>query len=132
MNKIKRIFASLMAAATVGAVSISAFAADTEYYFNFKTYDYGGEDSESAVMKQNQKQYATIKVRGGYVSDTAFAYLSVHANENGNCVSERKKVTITHDDITLDYTTTRGNGSYNFLKASSGYHGIQLSGYWIP
>lgn len=135
MTKIKKIVTATIAAATVSAIGLTAYAADYNHSFYFDLAWHGGHQFSSAAKKQNERDYAQVNVKTGYVSAESFAYLAVYSNNTSvanNCVSESHKVVDLRREFSLEYTTPRGIDSTNYLCGMAGYNGAEVNGEWEP
>ena len=91
MSKLKRIVAAVMAAATVSALSVSAFAEYSHPPFDFDIKGSGYSFSTSAVKEDNQ-DYAMARCKEGNLTDTRYIQLSVYKNaihSNSYCISSK-------------------------------------------
>ncbi|MCH5197226.1 MAG: hypothetical protein J1F28_10945 [Oscillospiraceae bacterium] len=135
MKKMKRFAALIVAAVSVSAVGISAYAATNQYpyYYELKTPGYGGADWSNAAEKLNNASYAEFEVENGYISSGAYAYVSVFKSPSvGNSISEEVKVDDVGPTHKTYYTVLRGAGSMNYLGANGSYYGVQFTGHWNP
>ena len=137
----KKITALAMAAVTAGAISASAYAeAINDFYFNI--YGHGQYRYSDPVTKGSSDNHAAVNGEDGFVSETAFMYLSVHnyhGNPNdpdnpgypGSAVTDTIKITKV-DYYTLPYTAATAKAKNYCLKGQIGYYDAELSGTWAP
>ncbi len=138
MNRFKRFVASAIAVASIGAMSISAFAVDYKHYAFDLSPSSGSYAFSASAEKQDNADYAMARCTDGNVTDTRFVNLSVYKSNSYltvNCVSEPTPVTcVGHEDdnYKINYNVTRGAGSKNYLCASTGYYSASVKGRWDP
>lgn len=138
IKKMKRFAALIVAAVSISAVGISAYAATdaTAYYYSFNFSGYGGSSWTSGVQKEDKADYASVIVNNGHVSDEAYAYVAVYSSPStGNAITGSAKVTSNNEINYLKYLITQDDINKIpafYLGASGSYYGSNFSGYWWP
>lgn len=138
MNKLKRIAAVLAVAATVSALSVSAFAVDYKHYEFDLSPKSGSYAFSAAAEKQDNEDKAMALCTGGDVSSTRYVNLSIYKSSSYNtayCIADPVPVTSVggpEDNYEIKYKVTRGAGSKNYLCASAGYYAASVKGRWDP
>lgn len=133
MNKIKRIFASLMVAATVGAVSISAATYSNPSYslnISYKSYAWS-----AAAVKEDTSNSAAVHSTGGNVSSTKPVYVTIYSDTrigNVDRVSGTILLTSNSQDKTITYTDTVSQNKSYYILGETGAYSATVSGYWNP
>ena len=123
MTKIKKFAAAIVAAVSIGAIGVSAYAAsESDKDFKFVFQGYGGSDFSKELEKENKNTFAVFEMNGGYLSSDAYITLSVYKTKGalGSIVSSSYKATRVDDKKhDLSYTVARDEGSVNCLGARS-------------
>lgn len=122
--RIKGLAVSLAAALTLGTMAVVANASEYNNSFYFDLAWHGGTEFSPAATKNNDRNYAQVNAKTGYVSEESFAYISVYSDNTGvgdNCVSDSYKVVDLRREFSLNYTEPRGIGSTNYLCGLAGY-----------
>lgn len=135
MTKIKKIVTATIAAATVSAIGLTAYAADYNHSFYFKLAWHGGHQFSPSAVKQNELNYARVNAHTGSVTEenfVSFAVFSDNTSVGKNCVSESYRIEDLRREFSLRYTTERGKGTYNYLCGFAGYNGATVNGKWEP
>lgn len=138
MNKLKKVIAAVMAAATVSALSVSAFAVDYNHYEFDLSPKSGSYAFSPAAEKQDNASYAMARCTGGNVTSTRYVNLSIYKKNTyitSYCVADPVPVTSVgepEDNYQINYNVTRGSGSTNYLCASTGYYAASVEGRWDP
>ncbi len=130
MGKLKKIVAVLMAAATVSALSVSAFAYMSppfEFNLNKKDSEYTGGE-----IKEDNLSYARVNCTNGNVDETAYIWLMIHNQKRGDCVSYRQKATDLLNYQIDYYDGENGEGLYYMLHGETDSYGAYLKGRWDP
>lgn len=136
MTKIKKIVAAAVAAVSMGAMGVTAFAASVpSHYYKFSIE--GRDDLyfgiSSAVNNSDWRNPAVVKVTYGNLNSTNRAYLSVTGDANwpeSYVMSEEKMIdSITGCDLkyNADYVVTIPV----YLLATTG-DDVTFEGYWEP
>lgn len=136
MNKPKKIISAVVIAATIGTLSVGAYAAGgSPYNFFFDLEGKGDEDWSPVVEKNNNKTYAEVYVQNGYVSDSYPMYITINKEPgygSDNILSSTIMVNQTNTYYSIQYTTPRGQGSSCCLHGRCGYYGSEAAGNWTP
>ncbi len=132
MNKLKRIVASVMAAATVSAMGITASAYS---YPPFKfSLGYNSGDFAAAV-KEDTLQTAGVHTTGGTVSAQKPMSVTVYSTDVANNtyrMTDTKSLTSNSDNCTLTYEITANKNTTYYLRGESGRYSLTASGTWNP
>lgn len=136
MTKIKKFAAAIVAAVSIGAIGVGAYAASDQLpdYYSFTFKGYGGAEFSPGEEKDNNEDYALVDIENGYLSSTAYVYLAVFKAQTATSAITNSYLAtkVGGDRIKLNYTQQRGAGSINYLGATGSYYGSQLSGHWQP
>ncbi|MCM1061635.1 MAG: hypothetical protein NC452_15305 [Eubacterium sp.] len=131
MSRLKKIVAAVMAAATVSALSVSAFAdyAHPEFSFNLNAHRTA---YSSPADKQDNLNYAMANCKEGNIDSTAYMWLSVvDANTYGQVSGEVKATSL--NNYRLDYYSGKySNGSSYRLRGKTEAYGAYVKGKWDP
>lgn len=133
MNKLKKIVAVLIAATTISALSISAFAVD----YNHPSFDFNlsANNSQHSYLakKQDNLDNAKANCKAGNIDSKAYVWLSVK-NSNYIQVSNEEKATGANNTIyTMYYYAGQyKEGNYYCLNARTETYGAYVSGKWDP
>lgn len=131
MSKLKKVVAALLATATVGTLSVSAFAdyAHPEFDFNLNRFNLG---FSKAAVKQDSYNYAMANCKEGNINSTSYILLSVVPSNTTNKVSNEIMVT-SLSNYRLDYRAGKysENSSYR-LRGETDEYGAYVSGKWDP
>ncbi len=138
MTKIKKLAASILAAASISAMGITSFAAakttsyeDVPYSFNLSpwnaTFTSVGTKEDSSV-----NNYAKVYTEDGNLSNNVYAQFDIFDYNDADLISNTVKATSNNSSYRLDYTEARGEGSLNVLRATAGRYSVYSSGYWRP
>lgn len=131
MSKLKKVVAAIMAAATVGTLSISAFAVDyknTPFDFNLGQYS---NSYSTKAQKQDDLGYAMVNCKEGNVDSTAYIWMYVCRYEKGARVSEYVKITELNNHK-FNYTATCSKNQNFQLYGYTGSYGAYVKGKWDP
>lgn len=133
---IKRIVAAAVAAATVGTLGVTAFAASNpNNYFRFSIE--GRDDlyygTSSGVYKSDWTNPAVVQVTYSNLSPTNRAYISVTGDKNWpeSYVLSEEKMIDGNGTITLNYLTNYKVPLTVYLLATTGDN-TTFEGYWKP
>lgn len=132
-NKLKKIAASVVAAATlaVGTTGISASAKKLYYTFNLGR---GGSAWSSGNEKDDDDQNAYVYTTTGNVTSQAYQYFTLYKTQNtasANAISKSKKIDGVGKRFVINYTTKRGTGSISYIRATASYNASNVHGYWF-
>lgn len=132
MKKIKTIVASVMAAATVSAMGITASAyANPGFDFNI---GYNSGNWASAV-KEDTLNTAGVHTTGGTVSAQQPMSVTVYSTTVANNtyrMTNTKTLTSNKDDCTLTYEKSANKDTTYYLRGESGRYSLTAKGYWNP
>ncbi len=133
MSKLKKVVVALMAAATVGTLGVSAFAAYAHPEFKFDLDKYGISYSDPA-QKQDDLGYAMANCKEGTISSTAYMWLSVETSDMITNVAGDVKATGLNN-----YMLTYRSGEYGAKKdlyyrlcGQTDAYGVYVKGKWDP
>lgn len=136
MLKLKRVVASLLATATVSALSIGALAVDYKHWEFDLSPSKGSYQFSGRAEKQDNEDSALIHCESGSVSSARSLTVAVYKAKTfttSNCISTPIAVSDANDkQYYIDYTVDRGAGSINYLCASAGYYSAKITGHWDP
>lgn len=133
MTKVKKLVAALVAAISMGAIDVTAFAAaDPPCPYFFKCSGQGGDDWSGEGKKINNEQTATVDTDMGYVSSVAYILVSIYDENKSEVLTNTETIKSPDDTYTLKYKKLRGAGSYNYLYGRAGYHYAEVTGTWTP
>lgn len=130
--KIKTIVASVMAAATVSAMGITA-SAYSNPDFDFEI-GYNSGDWDAAV-KEDTLQTAGVHTNGGTVSAQKPMSVTIYSSQVANNtyrMSNSKTLTSNSDNCTLTYEKTANKDTTYYLRGESGRYSLTATGYWNP
>lgn len=140
MTKIKKIAASILAAASISAMGITSFAATTATATDYKDvyYSFSLSPWKSQFISQGVKQdssgtnYAKVYTEDGNLSDNVYVQFDIFDGYDGNLISETVKATRNNSSYSIDYTESRGENSISVLRATAGRYSVYSTGYWRP
>lgn len=138
MTKVKKLVAAVVAAISLGAIGVGAFAATedaraTNAYLKFdeiKLSERGGHYETDALQKTNTLSRATVYFTGGSISSLSPVNYRV-IDEDGNSVSEVQDPVTNFGKYEPKYKAGKGV-QYDFYKLylNAGYNGVTVSGQW--
>ena len=136
MNKVKRIVASLVATATVGAVSLSASAYSTNY-FNFNIPYEGYNWSVEAKKEDGFDSDAVLHPSDGTVSSNIPIFVTVYSKQQRNNAyrgSSTATMKSNSNAVTIKYTDSSlvHQGGYYYLLGETGAYSSSANGKWNP
>lgn len=140
MSKLKKVVAALMAAATVGALSISVFAEYSHPPFNFDLTGDNYAFTKDAAAKEDNQDYAMARCKEGNLTDTRYMTFSVYNKKShlsSNCVSYKTTAYSAgniEDNYQINYKSSSlpSKGDGLFLCGETGQYSAKASGKWDP
>lgn len=139
MTKIKKIAASILAAASISAMGITSYAA-TAQTTSYKDVDYSFSlspwkstfTSVGAKEDSSANNYAKVYTEDGNLSNNVYAQFDIFDYADADLISNTVKATSNNSSYRLDYTKALGEGSLNVLRATAGRYSVYSTGYWHP
>ncbi len=139
MSKLKKVVAAVMAAATVNALSVSAFAEYSHPPFDFDIKGSSYSFSDSATKEDNQ-DYAMARCKEGNLTDSRYIQLSVYKraiHSSYYCISYKTPAYSAgqiEDNYQINYKSDSVPNKYSsvYLCGETGQYSAKVSGKWDP